>query len=51
MLSEEASSIIIFWVFGMTQPGIEPSLPGYWRTLPIRPIVVVKKDKIPVSND
>ena len=38
MLSKEASSII-FWVFGMTQPGIEPWSSGPWvNTLPTRPM-------------
>ena len=37
MLSKEASSTI-FWVFGMTQPGIEPRSPGpLANTLTIMP--------------
>ena len=32
MLSKAASNTI-FWVFGMTWPGIEPSFPDHWQTL------------------
>ena len=38
MLSKAASNTI-FWVFGMTRPGIEPRSPGSLvNTLPIRPM-------------
>ena len=39
MFSKEASSTI-FWVFGMTQPGIEPRSPGpLANTLTARPVM------------
>ena len=34
MLSVKQGNIkYTFWVFGMTRPGIEPSLPDHWQTL------------------
>ena len=45
MLSKEASSTI-FWVFGMTRPGIEPRSPGpLANTLTARPVKEYPKEE------
>ena len=50
MLSKAASSII-FWVFGMTRPGIEPQSPGpLVNTLLIRPIQMFFAKVMRVTN-